>query len=587
VTARVAENESRRSEQVALAALLLLFGAFWCWLSVAVHTVEIPGGESDRYVLAAERVMSGVPAMDAYHPIGYPLLLAGLGWLGLDLFWAGKLVSILGGLVLVACCHQLARRWLPPSAALLAALAVGASEFVLFGAVQACPDVAAAALVAVALACWTTRGGEPSTSRLLAAGFALGVATSFRVPAAWCGIGLLPLLARARGPQRRRVVVYTGAALLLGVSGHLAYCTWQFGTPFANANWHNLVLKYYHHFDTEAWIRDHDRLGAIMAEHWPSWLLPAGREVGSFLVGGLASGIAGGRVGFAISVLLLLGMLRSLWSRDVGTRVLALVGFTYAVLLAATFQPVTRLTIPLLVPVVLSALIQVRRLASMRARWLTTAVAAVLAGFSLVGVPAELRMFELVHPRAELAAIAKLGKSYGEPIHCFYRPSFCFAASVKDPWAELRSILATRQMEFAILSRKTSPLACAELSAAAMPDDFVVLPEDELLVIAWYGPGGRWLERADVSVDGDQVQLRLQLRPDLRHDDVLACGFLFRQPDGQSHVWQRLVLPPTGADAFGLAVPLAAWQRQRIRFVPVLVTKSGVIRRGEPFDVDL
>jgi len=94
--------------------------------------------------------------------------------------------------------------------------------------------------------------------------------------------------------------------------------------------------------------------------------------------------------------------------------------------------------------------------------------------------------------------------------------------------------------------------------------------------------GPEWCAEAEVVVRGDECRLRLRLTAAVDRSQLLVAGFLVRDAKGQ---WQRLSLQP-GADGDLVAtVPggrlVAAGG---YRFVPALMTKAGIVRRGGPVE---
>lgn len=574
-----------------LLALLLAAAAFWSWLAFGVHTIEIVGGELDQYVVRARAILAGSDNKDPYHPAGYPLWIAALGWCGVEPFAAARGLGVGFGVVLLWASHGLARLWLPPGPALLVPAIVGLSEFVLTTTVQACSDVPAAAMGSVALLHWcrATRDGT-TARRLVLGGLALGIATSFRSPALWLAAGLLPLLWNvAPGhPVRERLrrVAWTATAFVVGQLPHLVWFAHVFGSPLHNLAWHSLVLKFHCHYDEPDWLAATPRYAEIVRDEWTSWLWPAARDVLHHLANGLGSGLGvgvGTMLATALSLAVLAGLLHALW-RGRGDRariVLALATVCYAVLLAATFRPIDRFTIPQALPAVLAlALPFVRRDDARPA----TAVLLLLLAAVAWRAPSVLSTFAQLHPHAERQAVATLGAERGEPLRALVRPFFAFRSD--DPWTELRRTLHAHDHEFVVLTRATSQPAIDALLARPLPPDFAIVRNDEVLVLDATPTPTPWLATANATPRDGTLHLQLELASTAPSDDpVLMAAFLVGAPRESTFDWQHVPLTPTGERTYALDLPASGLRGRRCRFVPAVIHASGMIRRGAPFEV--
>jgi hypothetical protein len=572
-----------------LLALLLAAAAFWTWLAFGVHTVEIIGGELDQYVVRARAILAGSDNKDPYHPAGYPLWIAALGCCGIEPFAAARALGVGFGLVLLWASHGLARLWLPPVASLLVAAIVALSEFVVTTTVQACSDVPAAAMGSVALLQWcrAARLGV-TTRRLVLGGLALGIATSFRSPALWLGAGFLPLLwnVAPAHPLRERLrrVGWTALALVVGQLPHFVWFAHVFGSPLHNLAWHSLVLKFHCHFDEPQWIAEAPRYDEILRAEWTSWLWPAARDAMHHLVSGLANGLGVGVAtapAIALSLAVLAGFLHALWRGDCARVVLALATLCYASLLAATFRPMDRFTIPQVLPAVLALAVPfVHRGDARRATVVLVLLLAVIA-FRATDV---LRTFPLLHAHAERAAVAALGAERGEPARALVWPFFAFVGD--DPWTELRRHLHAYDQEFAVLSRTTSRPAIDALLAQPLPPDFAIVRNDELLVLDATHTPTPWLAAASATPRDGALHLQLERTTTPPSDDpILMAAFLVGVPRDGAFDWQHVPLVPTGERTHAFELPAGALRGLRCRFVPAVIHASGMIRRGTPFEV--
>jgi hypothetical protein len=571
----------------ALPPLLLLIAAgMWCWLAFAVHTVEIVGGELDQYVVRARAILAGSDNHDPYHPAGYPLWLAAIASCGPDPFTAARGLGVLSGLVLTWASYRTARLWLPTGTSLLCALSVAVSEFTLVVAVQACSDVPAAAAIAVALWLWCRAAITGVTTRgLLLAGLAFGIAISFRSPSAWFAGAFVPLLFGCSWRQRARRLLLTTAATTLGLLPHLLWYWHVFGSPFHNLSWHNLVLKFHHRFDVPAWVADIPNFATIVRAEWTSWLQPAAVDVAAFLAGGLGAGlglISGTLLATLVSLAVLGGHGHAARQRDRARTMLALGSLPYAMLLAATFQPIDRFTIPLVLPAVLALVLPLRGAADRRSPW-ALVMAAVLAAAVSWNAIGTIDLFRRCHPHAELAAVDALRHEFGEPVRALVRPFY--RCSGADPFADLRRELHAHDQEFLVLARANAAEACAAFTTAPLPGDFRIVRDDDVLVLDASALPTPWLAAASALPDGDVIRLQLSTHGAVADDPILLGAFLLVAHGEHGPEWHHLALAPTGERAFALELPRSPLRGKRCRFVPAVIHASGMIRRGAPIEV--
>lgn len=578
-----------------LLALLLVAAAGWSWLAFVVHTVPVVGGELDQYVERAQAMLAGGDSLDPYHPAGYPLAIAALGCCGVEPFVAARALGVAFGVVLLWASHALARLWLPPGPALLVPAIVGLSEHVLTVTVQACSDVPAAAMGTLALRCWSSAVRDGATTRrLVGGGLALGVAASFRSPLLWLLAGFLPLLLRVDAVptlrKRLRRCGWTALALVVGQLPHLVWFAHVFGSPLHNLAWHSLVLKFHFHFDEPAWTAAMPRYAEILRAEWTGWLWPAVGDALRFLANGLGSGLGSGLgtglggvgdvLATGLSLAVLAAMAHAVWRGDRARLVLVLSTLAYAALLAATFRPIARFTIPLVLPAVLLLAVPLVRPGDARR---ATAVLLLL----LVGVawraPAVLDLFVRAHPHAERAAVAALAAERGEPLRALIRPFLTFVSD--EPWSELRRELHAYDREFAVLARATSPAAIEALLARPLPEDFTIVRDDDLLVLDSTRTAAPWLAAATAEPRDGALQLRVELTTTTPDDPMLMVGFLVGAERNGRFDWQHVPLAPAGERRYALDLPAAALRGVHCRMVPAVIHASGMIRRGAPFEV--
>jgi 4-amino-4-deoxy-L-arabinose transferase-like glycosyltransferase len=233
---------TREVTRAALAALLL-------FVALAVfghrfHWVEESGtAERDGYVSQAEQILRGELPRDAFRPLLYPLLVAGVAKLGVPPFAAARLISNLSAAALVWLAWAFGRRLggTFPGIWAFALAAVNPNVWIL--GQHASTDMLFAALAAAALYAGLVYLERPSLAAAVAAGAFLGLAAFTRSNAVF----LLPplLVAWWLAPPRRRWghLAALLAAAVLFLLPHWALRQAVFGSPFHDENWKNLAWK--------------------------------------------------------------------------------------------------------------------------------------------------------------------------------------------------------------------------------------------------------------------------------------------------------------------------------------------------------
>jgi 4-amino-4-deoxy-L-arabinose transferase-like glycosyltransferase len=579
-----------------LAALLAAGAAFWCWLAFSVHTQIVIGGESDCYLDRAEDLLDAKIVLDGFHPLGLPVLVAAVAWCGLATFTAGRLVAIACGLLLVACTYRIARTFASRLAAVFAAVAVGASQFVLVGAVQVCSDVPAAAFATLALWVWTRVCADRVAKArwLVAGGLAVGLAGFMRTPGLVVAPAFLPVLLGIPWRERWRRCGYTLLGAAVGFGPHVLL-SWYAGLPAKNAS--QLVWKYRRLSDDEllAWLRDP---GPFPWAEVPGWMLQGLGDLLGYLTHGLGrpwSVTPVGAVPVVVSLLMTAAMALPLLMRQRAASVLALGAWSCAIAMCLFTLPMDRLTVPMAAPAVLLAVHAFSRWRPMVA----VACAAALAGAALAVVPRALDDFERMHAREELEALQRLAAQHGEWItvattaiglerHVRYgqvplRLSNDAALAPSAHWQQLLDSVAGRHADFVLVGRTRSPVAWAALSAVPPPASHEVRERNGALVIARRGAGADPFELAEVTVRGQECHLRIRLAAWIDAAQLLAVGFVLREGRRER---EPLLLQPVADGSFAATIPGSAFATAGDReFVPALVTRDGVIRRGRAVTV--
>lgn len=226
--------------RAALAALLLfvalaLFGHRF-------HQVEEAGtAERDGYVAQAEQILRGELPRDAFRPLFYPLLVAGVAKLGVPPFDAARLISNLSAAALVWLAWAFGRRLGGPAAGFWAFALAAVNPNVWILGQHASTDMLFAALTAAALYAGLVYLERPSLAAAVAAGAFLGLAAFTRSNAVF----LLPPLLVAWWLGRRQWghLLALLATVLLFLIPHWTLRQAVFGSPFHDENWKNLAWK--------------------------------------------------------------------------------------------------------------------------------------------------------------------------------------------------------------------------------------------------------------------------------------------------------------------------------------------------------
>jgi len=360
---------------MALGALVLLlalgvFGARSHWVE------EVGTAERDGYVAKAEELLDGRLPRDPFRPLLYPLLTAGLAWLGIPPFTAARWISNLAAVALVLLAfgfgRRLGRRPGEPErdgAALgvWAALATAVNPNVWILGQHVTTDMLFAALAGgVLLAAFAylerPRGRTAALAGLLcgAAAFTRGNAL-FLLPgvlAAWGLAGLRPVAPPSNGGTNdgsgeTRGARWTDAlpAVLGAVAvlvPHWLLRTAAFGDPFHDENWKNLAWKLHGYPDWSYLERvPFDGLRDVVASA-PGAVVRGGvSELGRFFFGGGLSQLLGTPLH---ALLLLAGVWAALRVRPRAAGWLLFAAAVFLVALAFAFFTWGRLLLALLPP---------------------------------------------------------------------------------------------------------------------------------------------------------------------------------------------------------------------------------------------
>lgn len=228
--------------RAALAALLL-FAALAAF-GYRFHWVEEAGtAERDGYVAQAEQILRGELPRDAFRPLLYPLLIAGVAKPGVPPFAAARLLSNLSAAALVWLAWAFGRRLGGTAAGIWAFALAAVNPNVWILGQHTTTDMLFAALAAASLYAGLVYLESPSLKTAVAAGAFLGLAAFTRSNAVF----LLPPLVVAwwLGDSRRRwghLAALLAAAVVFLIP-HWALRQAVFGSPFHDENWKNLAWK--------------------------------------------------------------------------------------------------------------------------------------------------------------------------------------------------------------------------------------------------------------------------------------------------------------------------------------------------------
>lgn len=582
-------------------AALVAAAGFWLWLALCVHTMTVVGGEIDHYVERAEVLLRGNLTTDRLHPMGLSLLIAALGWLGVEPFVGGRLIGVASALVLVSCTFFVVRGWAARLPATLAAIAVGASPFVLYCAVQAASDVPAAACLSMALVGFTRAAREhrsPAT-RLVLAGLALGFAGSLRMPSLAFAPAFLPLCFGVAWRERARRVGFTALGGAIGLAPHLVTLYLTTGKLFQNTT--QIVWKYRFLNDYDAFLAYLDAPTPVSWQELSGWLRIGFGDWFGYLGSGIGWpwSLDVGFVAVVVSVWFAVALLLPFVLRRRDAAVLAIGAWSYSLLLCVLSVPLDRLTIPMAMPAVALATLAWAPLPP-RLRALPACVAFALAATAVGRMPTTLAYFERLHARAEMAVARGLIAEHGEWITvampavglqrglpCFIE---CFVPTedvdMPSPtyWDRLLANPESAAARFVVVGRGTWPAIHAELSASPPPPGYRSVQRGDVLVFERQDATG-WCANAAAERVGDELHLSLRLTDGVDRSRLAGAGFLVRA--GGTGDWQPLLLAPAADGGFAKVLvcdPAAAnvlWS-----FVPATLSWDGSKRTARAIEVE-
>jgi len=410
-------------------ALVLAFFVFLLWFGVRYHPIEETGSaEIDNYIGKADEILAGTLPRDGFHPLLYPLTVAGVAAITHHTFASGRAISSLFAALLVLATYLLGCEVFDRRAAWFALVAMMLNPLVITMGVHTTTDMMFASLAAWTLYAAIRANRNPTPGAV--AGTAVLFAAAYFTRGT--GIMLIPVVlaaltwTAAPNDARRvvtRIAVFAAVAIVCLIP-HFVLTARAFGSPFHNDNWRNVAFKLYGNWDWDYLMGSSEgsTLKVIMRSPLRFVTAAAHEQVKFFYdtlitLGGY--GIAGGlfaaaSLGGAYTTALAMDRSRAL--------VLSFLGF-YILLVSLFFYTGQRFMFPV-VPVcyllcgafiaagVFQGTFTVRGRAFRRAAPVVAVFMLALAATSAH----EIRQFIARHPLTELRAAQEVEKEYGKNI---------------------------------------------------------------------------------------------------------------------------------------------------------------------------
>lgn len=489
---RMREHLRARSKTDCL-VLLLLSGYFFFQLffGVVFHPIEASHtAEDDGYVLMADTILRGELPKDGFHPLFYPLIVAGMTAVTGDSFAAARTVSTLATLLLLCLSYRIGKRCLNPRAGAFVVIALILNATILTEGVYASSDMTFAALATLVLDLCLGFAGQPGFRQavLLALAFSLAYFTKNQA------LALLPLVLVAmaapgdpgKKEKIRNIGVFFGSALVFLLPNFiLTACA--FGNPFYNENWKNFAFKLFGHGDWsyfdripyDGWLavlRD-SSLSLILQSTW-AMLRYFCTDTLPILMGGAGIGVLFALLGGA-------GLLFMAFRLTVG-RALVLVSFlSQALFLCLLFGPAPRLLIALIpIGYLLAGAILFdwppARIPAGRRPQLPHLLALGLFVWLFLGSCRQAQWFIQNHPYGELRDTQELERRFGPRIVVYGTSPFmkrhvridyrylyeAFGDEAKDParyYAKICRVLSENSADFVVIGKTSLRNRPAEL----------------------------------------------------------------------------------------------------------------------------
>ncbi len=233
--------------------LIALYGLYWAYKAFTLHHLGNYAVETDfywKYGPAAAALKQGRVLIEHFDSKGwgYPLVVAGISFLGLDLFRAGQLASLLSACAAAWCIFRLHERLLGSTLALLSVLLVIGNAAFLANTYEVGTDML---FFAVTLGSITLllAAEAPGWKAVLVSGLLGGWAFSTRYnglflwPAAL--ISIMALGRGTPGPARWRTAALWSGGFLLAAAPWLVANWAHTGNPLTNDNYTNVGYSVY------------------------------------------------------------------------------------------------------------------------------------------------------------------------------------------------------------------------------------------------------------------------------------------------------------------------------------------------------
>ena len=233
---------------------IALFGTYWLYEALTQHRLGNYGVETDfywKYGPAAAALKQGRVLIEHFDSKGwgYPLAVAAISFLGLDVFKAAQVLAVLSACAVLGCLFVLHRRALGSVLALLSVLVLIGNATFIVNVYEVGTDMFFFALVAGSMTLllgWERKTG----ARLIASGLLAGWAFSTRYNGLFLWPGAVLALVAFAGkdePKRSRWIragLWSGAFLLSALPWLLVNAA-HTGNPLTNDNYTNVGFSVY------------------------------------------------------------------------------------------------------------------------------------------------------------------------------------------------------------------------------------------------------------------------------------------------------------------------------------------------------
>lgn len=565
--------------------------------SLLWHTRLVQSGEYDQYLQIAEALQRGHVPNDRFHPLLYPLLVAGVGYLTPTVFAAGKLVSAAALAVLLFAVHRLLRRGCTAPVALAGTAVIALGPLAWLEGMLVATDMSGTALVVLAYALVLVP--DPGGRRALLAGLAVGAATAMRfnlgvhVP-----VVLLILLA---AKSRLLRPLQAGAGVALGILPHVVARLSTFDTVVGNQNWKNIVLKYEFARDMSAMrAQDDATLSDLLAEHWHEWLLAGLGDFGEWLLTGLPRLLldrAAGQPVLAWGVLALLvaGAALALARRRRLASWLLIAALAHALLVTVTFVPEPRLLMVSVILVTITALLGYAD-AGKAGPWLAALLLSMAGLMHGMAIPEAWRTFRGLHADSDVAAAQALVDEHGpliqiagtypflgREVECAGTAMLLGGGNVPRGdaeewfWAQLERTASQDNASWFVLGSVTGRVIHRTMrTAELLPGWTRVRADDDVVVLHRKPDLAIRLAVEPVTWSGGPARLRVTIGG-AEDGDLVWVGVELRGPRGAT---RRVELPRRG-DGWELELPWGELPPGTWTVVATVLRRSGRIERGD------